>query len=219
MGELSRQSRSQEGFLPPDARLRQPVQLCDKKGIVFQRSQEQEALDRWCDRDSSTWKANCKEWREGLAKIDFRRHGQGRHGRVGPLEKTEKHWKRRSRSQHDHRQHGPDGCYVSGMQCSVYPKQSIGYLRIGLTDAGAPLREHGPYFIFMLSINIFSAWCYRTDAACACKPTASGLDLAYLYYPILAGVLRSKDRFQCASTSRSLLDPFQTFIHGDDLKA
>jgi hypothetical protein len=71
-GELSRLFDLKKVSFRPMLDYGKPIQLGDKKGIIFQRSQEQEALDRWCDREFlDVERQIARNWREGLAKIDL----------------------------------------------------------------------------------------------------------------------------------------------------
>src|SRR5690348_7719653 len=50
----------------------EPVQLGDQKGMIFRRSPEAEAFERWTRREFLEIERNiAKEWRRMLARIDF----------------------------------------------------------------------------------------------------------------------------------------------------
>src|ERR1700733_6095612 len=71
-GELSRLFDLKKVSFRPMLDYGKPVQLGDKKGIIFERSKEQEALDRWCAREFlDVERQIARNWREGLAKTDF----------------------------------------------------------------------------------------------------------------------------------------------------
>jgi hypothetical protein len=57
-----------------------------------------------------------------------------------------------------------------------------------------PLRTHRPYFIHMLSINIFFALVLQTELLSKVK-TSHQIDLAYLYYLPFCAVFSSRDNF------------------------
>ena len=77
--------------------------------------------------------------------------------------------------------------------------------------------DYIPYFVFMLSINIFFCLVLPTELLRNVKPSHQ-VDLAYLYYLPFCTVFTSKDRFH-AQIVPLFLDPFQTFVNGEDLKA
>jgi hypothetical protein len=79
-----------------------------------------------------------------------------------------------------------------------------------------PLRQHLPYFIFMLSINIFFCLVLPTQLLRNVKPSHQ-IDLAYLYYLPFCSVFTSKDNFH-VQVAPLFLSPHQTFVHGIDLK-
>jgi hypothetical protein len=59
----------------------EPIQLGDKKGFVFRRSPEAEALERWTRREFLEIERNmAKQWRRSLTPGGLRRHGQDSHG-------------------------------------------------------------------------------------------------------------------------------------------
>jgi len=80
-----------------------------------------------------------------------------------------------------------------------------------------PLLRNVPYFIFMLSINIFFCLVVPTELLRDMKASHQ-IDLAYLYYLPFCMVFTSKDGFH-AQIVPLFLDPFQTFVHGEDLKS
>ncbi len=50
----------------------EPLQLGDKKGFVFRRSPEAEALERWTKREFLDVERNiAREWRRSLTRVDF----------------------------------------------------------------------------------------------------------------------------------------------------
>jgi hypothetical protein len=79
-----------------------------------------------------------------------------------------------------------------------------------------PLREHVPYFIFMLTINIFFCLVLPTQLLRNVKPSHH-VDLAYLYYLPFCSVFTSKDNFH-AQIVPLFLGPMQDFVNGIDFK-
>jgi hypothetical protein len=218
MGELSRQFDLKKVSFRPMLDYAKPVQLGDKKGIVFQRSQEQEALDRWCDREFlDVERQIAKNWRASLARIDLDAMVKTIMAELG-------HWKK-PRTLEEAKQitdtiidnMDPEWLLRFGMQLLGVPEAIDLVLKDWIDRRRPPLREHVPYFIFMLSINIFFCLVLPTELLRTIKPSHQ-VDLAYLYYLPFCTVFTSKDRFH-AQVVPLFLDPFQTFIHGDDLKA
>jgi hypothetical protein len=79
-----------------------------------------------------------------------------------------------------------------------------------------PLRDHVPYFIFMLTINIFFCLVLPTQLLRNVK-ASHHVDLAYLYYLPFCSVFTSKDNFH-AQIVPLFLGPMQTFVNGIDFK-
>jgi len=79
-----------------------------------------------------------------------------------------------------------------------------------------PLRDHLPYFVFMLMINIFFCLVLPTQLLSKVKPSHK-IDLAYLYYLPFCSVFTSKDNFH-ADIVPLFLSSEQTFVNGTELK-
>jgi hypothetical protein len=63
----------------------EPVQLDDKKGIVYRKSPEQDALERWIARHFLDVERNmAKAWRRALQRIDFGAMLKSVKGLIGP---------------------------------------------------------------------------------------------------------------------------------------
>src|SRR5204862_2344940 len=71
-GELSRQFDLKTVYERAHMAHGEAVQLGDKKGVVFRKSNEQEALERWTKRQFLDVERNmAKQWRRSLTAIDF----------------------------------------------------------------------------------------------------------------------------------------------------
>jgi hypothetical protein len=80
-----------------------------------------------------------------------------------------------------------------------------------------PIREHLPYFTFMLSINLFFCLVLPTQLLRNVK-SSHQIDLAYLYYLPFCAIFASRDNFHVQAVPL-FLSSEQTFVHGDELKA
>src|SRR6202012_2848418 len=80
-----------------------------------------------------------------------------------------------------------------------------------------PLRTYLPYFIHMLSINMFVSLVLQTQLLKNVKASHQ-IDLAYLYYLPFCAVFSSRDNFH-VQVAPLFMHPAQQFVHGDDLKA
>jgi len=193
------------------------VQLGDKKGVVFERSSEAEAVSRWGKREFLELERNiARQWRRALTNIDLNAMTQSVMDSLGP-------W-RRPKSLQDARM----------MADTIFDNiDSEWLIRFGLKVLGAPetvehvvntwvhkrrppLRDHLPYFAFMLSINIFFCLVLPTQLLSKVKPSHM-IDLAYLYYLPFCSVFTSKDNFH-ADIVPLFLSSEQTFVNGTQLK-
>jgi hypothetical protein len=86
-----------------------------------------------------------------------------------------------------------------------------------IADRRKPLRSYLPYFTHMLSVNIFFALVLPTTLLSKVKPSHA-IDLAYLYYLPFCTVFTSRDNFH-VQVAPLFMQPFQTFVHGDELKS
>ena len=86
-GELTRQYDLKKQLFRPLLGGGIPVQLGDKKGMIFQRSKEEEALDRWSRREFLDLERTiAKVWRQALSKIDLDANAKSVMAELG-------HWK------------------------------------------------------------------------------------------------------------------------------
>jgi hypothetical protein len=84
-------------------------------------------------------------------------------------------------------------------------------------DRKKPLRTYRPYFVHMLSINVFFSLVLQTQLLKNVKASHQ-IDLAYLYYLPFCAVFSSRDNFH-VQVAPLFMHPAQQFVHGDDLKA
>jgi hypothetical protein len=79
-----------------------------------------------------------------------------------------------------------------------------------------PLRKYLPYFVFILTINIFFCLVLPTQLLRNVKASHQ-VDLAYLYYLPFCSVFTSKDNFH-AQIVPLFIRPNQTFVNGIEFK-
>jgi hypothetical protein len=217
-GELTRQYDLKKQLFRPLLGGGIPVQLGDKKGMIFQRSKEEEALDRWSRREFLDLERTiAKVWRQALSKIDLDANAKSVMAELGHWKtpKTLEEAKQISDTIIDNMD--PEWLIGFGLELLGVPEATAWVQNDWVQKRRPPLREHVPYFIFMLSINIFFCLALPTELLRDVKASHQ-VDLAYLYYLPFCTVFTSKDRFH-AQIVPLFLDPFQTFVHGEDLKS
>jgi hypothetical protein len=134
----------------------QPVQLGDQKGLVFQRAPEHEALERWTARQFlAVERSLAKQWRRALTGVDFDAMVTSVMAELG-------HW-RKPKTLEDARQIAdtivdnmdPEWLLRFGLDLLGVPEATEWVVSDWIARRRPLLREHVPYFVFMLTINIF----------------------------------------------------------------
>jgi hypothetical protein len=111
----------------------------------------------------------------------------------------------------------PEWLLRFGLQLLGVPESTEYVIQQWKVGRKKPLRSYLPYFIHMLSINVFFALVLPTQLLKNVKPSHQ-IDLAYLYYLPFCAVFSSRDNFH-VQVAPLFLNPAQQFVHGDDLKA
>jgi len=134
----------------------QPVQLGDKKGIVFRRSPEEEALQRWtCHDFLEVERGFAKQWRNALMRVNHDDLVRTVMAGIG-------HW-RKPKSAEDAKEMAdyiidnmdPEWLIGFGLEMLDLP-EATQFVRNDWTERRKPpIRQHLPYFTFMLSVNVF----------------------------------------------------------------
>jgi hypothetical protein len=205
----------------------EPVQLGDQKGMVFRRSPEAEALDRWTQREFREIEHDiAKEWRRMLADIDFNAMVKSVMAELG-------HW-RKPKTLEDAKMLAdaiidcmdPEWLIGFGLALLGLPEATVHVRNDWIARRRPPLRQYVPYFMFLLTINIFFCLVLPTQLLKNVKPSHQ-VDLAYLYYLPFCDVFTSKDNFHAQIVplfldTRPLPDgvaaPRQTFVNATEFK-
>jgi hypothetical protein len=191
--------------------------LGDKKGVVFEHSPEAEAVSRWGKREFLDLERQiAKQWRQALTAIDLDAMAKQVMEELG-------HW-RKPKSLADARQMAdaiidnmePEWLIPFGLNLLGAPETVEHVLHNWIQLSRPPIREHLPYFVFILTINIFFCLVLPTQLLRNVKPSHK-IDLAYLYYLPFCSVFTSKDNFH-AQIVPLFLFPEQTFVNGIELK-
>jgi len=195
-----------------------PVQLGDQKGMIFRQSKEEEAFARWTAHEFlDVERQIAKWWRRTLLAVDFKAMVTAVMGELG------RHW-RKPKTLEDARQmtdviiDNMDQEWLLGFGIDLVgvPEVKGSVLKDWVARRRPSLREHFPYFVFMLSINLFFCLILPTQLLRNVK-ASHHVDLAYLYYLPFCSVFTSKDNFH-EQIVPLFLSPNQTFVNGVDLK-
>ena len=194
------------------------VQLGDQKGVIFQQTKEQEAMQRWTAREFlDAERLIAKWWRKSLTSIDFDAMVKAVMAEIGP------HW-RKPKTLQDARQMTDiiidhmDQQWLLGFGIDLLGVSDLKEQAISdwVGKRRPSLRQCIPYFIFMLSVNLFFCLVLPTQLLRNVKPSHH-IDLAYLYYLPFCSIFTSKDSFH-AQIVPLFLTPEQTFVNGIELK-
>jgi len=217
-GELSGQVYMDTVLLRPMVAGGKRVELGDSKGVLFQESEEEEALQRWARYDFlGVERQFAKRWRKMIEQIDIQAMSRSVCAAIGPWRTPKSLEDARAMTDVIIDNLDPEWLLRFGLELLGVP-EGTEYV-IGQWKAGRrkPLRTCLPYFIHMLSINIFFALVMPTQLLKNVKASHQ-IDLAYLYYLPFCAVFSSRDNFH-VQVAPLFLQAAQQFVHGDDLKA
>jgi hypothetical protein len=197
-----------------------PVQLGDKKGIIFQRSPEEEALERWSHREFlQVERSFAKNWRNSILRINHNDLVKTVIAGIG-------HWRKPTsladaKQMADYIIDNMDPEWLIGFAIELFdvpdPQRAIPWVRKDWASKRKPrIRQYLPYLTHMLSINIFFTLVIQTQLLRDVKPSHQ-IDLAYLYYLPFCSVFTSKDRFH-VQVAPLFMTEHQTFVNGIQLK-
>jgi hypothetical protein len=222
-GELTRQFDLKTVYERVAMAHGEPVQLGDKKGIVYRKSKEQEALERWTHREFlEVERTIAKDWRKSLTAVNFNAMVNQIMGSLDPWckPKTLEDAKRIADTIIDYMDQEwllRFGLDLLGLPDAIgVPHAADVVVADWVNRRRPPLREDVAYFIFILTINIFFCLVLPAQLLKNVKPSHQ-VDLAYLYYLPFCSVFTSKDNFH-ADIVPLFLNPRQTFVNGADFK-
>lgn len=218
-GELGRQFDIRKVMCRPAIPGGEMLQLGDQKGMVFKPAPEEEALSRWAHGDFlDVERQFAKRWRRELNSIDFSamiNHVMGAIGGNWRHAKSLQDAKRMADIIIDYMD--PEWVIRFGLELLQVPEATEFVLEDWTARKRPALRQHLPYFTFLLSINLFFCFALRAQLLRNVK-SSHQIDLAYLYYLPFCAIFTSRDNFHMQIVPLFLF-PDQTFVHGDELKA
>jgi hypothetical protein len=217
-GELSKQFDLDTVLLRPFVASGKVVELGDSKGMLFQPSEEEEAVQRWARYDFLGLERQiAKRWRKMIENIDLQAMSASVLRAIGPWRKPIS--LRDARTMVDTIIDNLDQEWPLsfGLQLLGVPEATQYVINQWRTDRKKPLRSYYPYFIHMLSINIFFSLVLQTQLLKNVKASHQ-IDLAYLYYLPFCAIFSSRDNFH-VQVAPLFMHKAQQFVHGDDLKA
>jgi hypothetical protein len=217
-GELSGQLNLDSVLLRPLVASGKVVKLGDSKGMVFQTTEEQEAMQRWTRYDFLGLERQiAKRWRRMIEQIDLQAMSSTVSSTIGPWRKPTSLQDARWMTDNIIDNLDQEWLLCFGLVLLGVPEATEYVVDRWRADRKKPLRTHRPYFIHMLSIDIFFSLVLQTQLLKNVKGSHQ-IDLAYLYYLPFCAVFSSRDNFH-VQVAPLFMHPAQQFVHGDDLKA
>jgi len=194
------------------------VQLGNSKGMIFQSSEEEQAVHRWARHEFLDLERQiAKGWRRMISQIDLNAVPEQMRRVFGPWRKPTSLQDARSMTNTIIDNIEPELLLRFGLIILGVPEATDYVVKDWIANRRKPLREYRPYFIHMLSINIFFGLVLPTQLLRNVKQSHH-IDLAYLYYLPFCAVFSSRDNFH-VQVSPLFMHAAQQFVHGDDLKA
>lgn len=216
--ELAGQFNLDTVLLRPAVASGKVVELGDSKGMVFQPSEEEEAAQRWARYDFlGLERLIAKRWRKAIEQIDLQAMSTTVLQAIGPWRMPTSLQDARSMTDAIIDNLDPEWLLRFGLQLLGVPEATEYVVTQWRTDRKKTLRAYRPYFIHMLSINIFFSLVLKTQLLRNVKASHQ-IDLAYLYYLPFCSVFSSRDNFH-VQVAPLFMHKAQQFVHGDDLKA
>jgi hypothetical protein len=217
-GELSGQFNLDTVLLRPFVAGGQIVELGDSKGMVFRASDEEEAVQRWSRHQFLELERQiAKGWRRMLEAINLQAMSKLVLESIGPWRQPTSLSDARAMTETIIDSLDPEWLLRFGLNLLGVPEATDYVVSDWRANRRKPLRQFRPYFVHMLSINIFFALVLQTQLLKNVKPSHQ-IDLAYLYYLPFCAVFSSRDNFH-VQVAPLFMNPAQQFIHGDDLKS
>jgi hypothetical protein len=217
-GELSGQFNLDTVLLRPFVAGGKVVALGDSKGMLLQASDEEEAVQRWARSDFLGLERQfARRWRQMIERIDLAAMSTTVCGAIGPWRKPTSLSEARTMTDTIIDNLDQEWLLRFGLELLGVPEATDYVLNDWKSNRRKTLRTYRPYFIHMLSINIFFALVLQTQLLSKVKASHQ-IDLAYLYYLPFCAVFSSRDNFH-VQVAPLFMHPAQQFVHGDDLKA
>jgi hypothetical protein len=198
------------------------VVLDGKKGVVFDKSPEAEAFERWGKREFLDIERQiAKVWRRALTGLDYKAIYEGFQRRFkGNKPKTLTEVKALADADLDQ----PDQSRALGLGLAVMgiPHEVQKHIFQRWESAGKPpVRTFAPYFSHLVSVDLTFYLGIAADLIGTERPANkvdNKVDLAYLYYLPFCMVFTSSDRLH-ARLAPLFLRNDQSFVSGQELKA
>jgi hypothetical protein len=198
------------------------VNLDGQKGVMFVRSEEEEAFDRWGKHEFLELERQiAKAWRKNLSNIDYSatyEYFQKYYKKRKPKELSQvKAFAERIIDETD-----PEKSIVFGLRLIGFSKDAEKEVLKRWHAEGKPaIRDFAPYFCYVYTVDLFFYLAIAADLISRVRPADkvdNKVDIAYLYYLPFCMVFTSSDNLHERVVPLFLRED-QSFVKGQELKA
>lgn len=197
-----------------------PVRVEGKAGVVYQKSPEREAFDRWQQGHFlDVERRFAQKWRADLASIDLPAVARAYKSMLRKEHRPKSHESARDLARRMVSAGGQNyRSLVMAHRLLGMPARSLGRVVRNWKAAGSPpLREYAPFAAHCLEVDLFFELCLSNGLISDQRPS-NRIDVSYLYYLPFADIFASGDKLHRV-TAPLFLDERQRFVWGPELKA
>lgn len=197
-----------------------PVRVEGKAGVVYRKSPEREAFDRWQDgRFLDVERRFAQHWRASLAAIDLPAIAKAYKALMRREDRPKSHRAARDLARRMVDAGGQNyRSVLLAHDLLDMPSDALAEIIRRWRIAGAPsLREYAPYAAHCLEVDLFFELCLSNGLISDQRPS-NRVDISYLHYLPFADIFVSGDKLHRAAAPL-FLDDRQRFVWGPDLKA
>ncbi len=219
-GDLYGQHIPLDGRIPRD--FGKVVELDGKRGIYFEKTPEEEALERWYNREFlDVERQIAKQWRRNLCGVDHE-HSYSFFQNWFPLGKPKNVAQAKTLADAYIDGSSQETALKFGLNLLGIPSPRIAEILGRWQSAGSPpIWQFAPYFRHVYGVDLFFNLAVAADLISRVRPAGKAdnkVDIAYLYYLPFCHVFVSSDNLHKRVVPLFLRDD-QSFIVGDELKA
>ena len=195
------------------------VRVDGKAGVVFRKSPEREAFDRWQEgRFLDVERYFARQWRADLASIDLPAIAEAHKAALRKEDRPKSHRAARDLARRLIDVNGQNyRSLVTAHTLLGMPPQSLGAVVRSWKRAGSPpLRTYAPFAAHCLEVDLFFELCLSNGLISDQRPS-NRVDISYLHYLPFADMFVSGDKLH-RTAAPLFMDERQHFVWGPDLK-
>ena len=200
-----------------------PVTLGDSTGLIFPKTPEQEAFERWQRREFLDLERQiARKWRQALSSISYDETYKFFQKWFKGGRKPQSLAEVKSLAEANIDQTDQEKSLEFGMRLMGIPKNDQQDVVARWKAAGKPsIRQFAPYFRYIYSVDLFFYLAIGADQISRVRPAGKAdnrVDLAYLYYLPFCNIFTSGDNLHERIVPLFMREN-QTFVKATELKA